>query len=153
SYEPYDARFLTLFNSYYEALGTPFARPSRGALSRPDLATVLDYRRHVDAQLAALVPRLHGEDRGLFLTRVELGLHHEQQHQELILTDTKYNLALNPLAPAYLPLAAAPSGVETASLTWRFFDGGLARIGHDADSFAFDNECPRHTVYVHPFAL
>jgi ergothioneine biosynthesis protein EgtB len=148
-YRPFDPAFRVLFNSYYVGVGERHPRPERGLLSRPDLATVLAYRAHVDdAMHALLVHDLDGEA----ATRVELGLHHEQQHQELILTDVKHLLSRNPTAPIYRagwPLAP----VRPRRVEWIASDGGLAWFGDAGTGFAFDNERPRHRVYVEPFAL
>jgi ergothioneine biosynthesis protein EgtB len=154
-YAPFDERFLSLFNSYYERLGVPFPRGARGVLSRPGLDEVYAYRAHVDEQLVELATRLDEEAAAEFHRRLELGIHHEQQHQELILTDVKLSLSLNPLAPSYF--GTPPPGATAVSTTLRFIpvEGGLAEIGHAprCGSFAFDNESPRHRVYVGDFAL
>ena len=131
-----------IFNSYYEALGARIARPLRGVLSRPSAAEVRAYRRHVDAAVEAALPRLSPRRREL----LEIGLHHEQQHQELILTDVKHALAASPLAPAYRPGSAPPS--PELPLAWRRFPERLAEIGAPAGGFAFDNERARHKVFV-----
>jgi ergothioneine biosynthesis protein EgtB len=139
-----------LFNSYYNAVGEQFSRPQRGMLSRPSLEEVRAYRAHVDAAIAALLAGATLSDEALGL--VELGLHHEQQHQELILTDVKHLLSLNPLEPAYGGRGPHPAG-DGAPLAWRACDGGEAEIGHDATDFCFDNEMPRHRVLLAPFEL
>jgi ergothioneine biosynthesis protein EgtB len=149
--EPFHPRFGYLFNSYYHTVGAMHARPERGLLSRPPLETVMAYRAHVDeAVQAALssgdVPR---EIRGL----LELGLHHEQQHQELILTDIKHAFSGNPLLPAYQPPRPRPSPPLPGEIAWIPHVGGLHEIGHDGDRFAFDNERPRHRVWLEDFAL
>ncbi|MEO8846972.1 MAG: ergothioneine biosynthesis protein EgtB [Kofleriaceae bacterium] len=141
-----DPEFNFLFNSYYEALGPRVDRARRGMLSRPSLERVQAYRVDVDARMDSAIAEGR-VDRDL----VELGLHHEQQHQELILTDLKYTLGTQPLRPAYradLP-RAAPAGAGD----WRVFDGGLIEIGAAAIGFAFDNERPRHRVFVEPFRI
>ncbi|HZX32244.1 MAG TPA: ergothioneine biosynthesis protein EgtB, partial [Rhodocyclaceae bacterium] len=141
-----------LFNSYYEAVGPRHPRPRRGLLTRPPLADILAYRRAVDeAMVRLLEPGLAPPARAL----AELGLHHEQQHQELFLTDLLHLFAQNPLRPAYHPAAAQPLPTEagTASPTWQEFDGGLVEIGHAGNGFAFDCEGPRHQVYLRPYAL
>jgi len=152
----FDARFGFLFNSYYEALGARVARAARGQLSRPSLAEVHAYRRHVDDAVARWLE--DGDARGGDDARalVELGLHHEQQHQELILTDIKHALASNPLRPAYGGAVDAPDARAEASSSaphMRTFDEGLAWIGHDGHGFAFDNEGPRHRRFLRAFAL
>ncbi len=145
-YSAFDARFAFLFNSYYEAEGARIARFSRGMLSRPTLMQVLDWRAHVDAAIAPLLA-----DPAL-APLIELGLAHEAQHQELLLTDIKHALFQNPLGPAYVeeaPLAA----MAPADLTWTDHPGGIARAGHEDAGFAFDNEGPAHRVLIEPFAL
>jgi dimethylhistidine N-methyltransferase len=148
-YRVFDPAFRDLFNSYYDGVGPQFARAERGLLTRPGLDTILAYRRHVDSHMAALLaqplsPELHA--------LVELGLAHEEQHQELILTDVKHLLSRNPLLPAYAgrwPLttvAPVPRGFVP-------FEGGLVEIGHGGEGFHFDNEGPRHRAWLEPFAL
>jgi ergothioneine biosynthesis protein EgtB len=153
-YREFDPSFRILFNSYYNAVGDRHPRPQRGLLSRPSRAQVMDYRAHVDAAMLALLgygPPLPAGVAAL----VELGTHHEQQHQELILTDVLHLLAHHPSAPAYAaPMPAQPNAAAPcAPLRWVAFDGGLAEIGDDGERFAFDNERPRHRVYLEPFAL
>ena len=144
----YDPAYEFLFNSYYESVGPRHPRPQRGLISRPGVDEIMAYRRHVTDAVAELLGRGAGNAWSL----VELGLHHEQQHQELLLMDAKHMLSLNPLRPAYRAAShAAPS--EAAALAWTVFDGGLVEIGHDGQGFAFDNEGPRHRVWLDPFAL
>jgi ergothioneine biosynthesis protein EgtB len=152
-YRAFDAHFGFLFNSYYEALGPRHPRPQRGLLSRPALAEVLDYRRHVDAALHEFIEA--GDEAALrgAAALVELGLQHEQQHQELILTDVKHLLSLNPLGPAYLAQPADAAAAAAPPLRWLDFAGGLVEIGHAGEGFAFDNETPRHRVWLQPFQL
>ena len=142
-----------LFNSYYNTVGNPFSRPQRGQLSRPTVAEVYCYREAVDEQVAALLENddLPEDARRL----IELGLHHEQQHQELILTDLKYCFNVNPLKPVYraLPDHGGENLPGTAPLKWLSFDGGLISIGATDDGFAFDNETPEHRFFLHPFQL
>ena len=151
-YRVFDAAHEYLFNSYYEAVGPRHPRPQRGMISRPGVAEIMAYRRHVTDAMADLFDRGAGNVEAL----VELGLHHEQQHQELILMDAKHMLSLNPLRPAYRP---APRAVvaDAASLAWMSFGGGLVEIGQDVEhgerGFAFDNEGPRHRVWLEPFQL
>jgi ergothioneine biosynthesis protein EgtB len=148
-YEPFDGHFRVLFNSYYNAVGDRHPRPQRGLISRPDLARVRDYRAYVDDAMRELVARpLSAAVAGL----IELGLHHEQQHQELILTDLKHLLAQNPQKPAYLPRWPLKA-VKPRPLAWLRHDGGLETFGHAGDAFAFDNEGPPHRAYVAPFEL
>ena len=151
-YSPYDERFGFLFNSYYEQVGERHPRPRRGLLSRPSVEEVRAYRAHVDAAMDRLIAEADAAVWAALEPLLELGLNHEQQHQELILMDIKHVLSANPLAPAY---RAAP-GVSVAKaprLEWLDFDGGLVEIGHDGQGFAFDNEGPRHKVWLEPFRL
>ncbi|HEY8244737.1 MAG TPA: ergothioneine biosynthesis protein EgtB [Casimicrobiaceae bacterium] len=148
-YRPLDSAFRVLFNSYYVGVGERHPRPERGLLSRPDLATVRAYRAHVDAAMRALLASDLGRETA---ARIELGLHHEQQHQELILTDLKHLFSRNPAAPVYRagwPLAP----VRPRRAEWVDYAGGLDAFGHAGDGFAFDNELPRHRVFLEPFAL
>ncbi len=148
-FAPFHPAFRVIFNSYYNGVGDKHPRPQRGLLTRPSLDEVKAYRHDVDRRMDALLAR--GID-GELAALVELGLQHEQQHQELMLTDVKHLLAQNPLYPAYAadPLAAAQPAPQ---LDWLPFDGGLAEIGHKGTGFCFDNELPRHRTYVAPFAL
>jgi ergothioneine biosynthesis protein EgtB len=150
-YRVFDDRFGYLFNSYYENVGPRHSRPARGMLSRPSLDEVARYRRHVDEALQRSLRE--GAPDAATLEAVELGLHHEQQHQELMLTDVKHALAQNPLLPAYRAEAATPSAADAPALLFRSFEGGLGSLGHDAVGFSFDNERPRHRVFVQPFTL
>jgi len=135
-----------LFNSYYEGEGERIARARRGMLSRPSLAEVLEWRAHVTEAMSPLLadPALE--------PLIRLGIAHEQQHQELLLTDIKHALFQNPLGPAMFDDAAHPKA-EPSELGWHSHPGGLAMIGHSGDGFAFDNEGPRHRVFLEPFAL
>jgi|SRR5579871_4279783 len=151
-YVPYDERYQYLFNSYYEALGPRHPRPQRGLLTRPSAGDVLAYRRHVDDAMRKLFENTGEAERLAFESLAELGLHHEQQHQELILTDIKHAFSCNPLRPAYLP--PQPAAVrEIVALKWIDFAGGIVPIGHQGDGFAFDNEGPRHLVVLTPYRL
>ncbi|HEX7054957.1 MAG TPA: ergothioneine biosynthesis protein EgtB [Burkholderiales bacterium] len=149
-YRLFNAAYGYLFNSYYESVGERHPRPERGMLSRPGLDEVLAYRRHVDQALldGLAEERLPAPARAL----VTLGLHHEQQHQELILTDLKHLLSRNPLAPAYQkswPLTP----IRAREPRWIGFAGGLREIGHAGPGFSFDNETPRHRVWMQPFEI
>jgi ergothioneine biosynthesis protein EgtB len=144
--------YAYLFNSYYESIGPQFHRPSRGLLSRPTVAEVGAYRAHVDAAMERLVETADADTWREIAPLIELGLNHEQQHQELLLTDIKHVLSCNPLDPVYRDDLPAPSGTAPAQ-GWIEVEGGLREIGHDGDGFAYDNEGPRHAVYVAPFRL
>jgi ergothioneine biosynthesis protein EgtB len=176
---PYDPRWGFLFNSYYEAVGPRHARPRRGMLSRPSCAEIAAYRAAIDGRVVELLAAgLSVAERAI----VELGINHEEQHQELILTDLLHALSDNPLRPAYRASAASAANETTAtsattaslassgapsarhsagarpaapdgSLSWRAFDGGMLELGAGPDGFAFDNERPRHRVWLEPFEL
>ncbi len=151
-YRVFDARWHHLFNSYYEALGPRHARAQRGVLSRPSLAAVLDYRAHVDAAMRQFIMQADATTWDAAAPLVTLGLHHEQQHQELMLTDILHAFWSNPLLPAYRssvqPQPAAESG--GVALQWIDVPGGPVAVGNSGNGFAFDNETPRHTVQVAP---
>jgi dimethylhistidine N-methyltransferase len=149
-YKVFDPRFSYLFNSYYEAVGPRQPRPARGMLTRPSLADVMAYRAHVDAAMTRL-----------FATRadpamqdlVELGLAHEEQHQELMLMDILHLFARSPLSPAFAPPRPATPRQPLSPLTYVGFQGGLVQIGHGGEDFAFDNERPAHRVWLEPFRI
>jgi ergothioneine biosynthesis protein EgtB len=147
-YRVFDPAFCFLFNSYYEAVGPRHPRPSRGLLTRPSTAEITQYRRHVDHALQRAIPHMPGPVHDI----IELGLHHEQQHLELLLTDIMSAFALNPLFPAIVPDWQEPIGApgETTFVPCR---DGLHQVGHAATHFCFDNETPAHTVYLHPHAI
>jgi ergothioneine biosynthesis protein EgtB len=153
-YVPFHPGFEFLFNSYYNGVGEPFPRARRGYLSRPTVSEVFEYRQHVDTAMERLLASPPGGDDGAeVIRRTVLGLNHEQQHQELMVTDLKYNFGHNPLAPAYLDDADGPAGAPGA-LTFAAHPGGLVTIGAGADDgFHFDNEEPAHSVYLEPFLL
>jgi ergothioneine biosynthesis protein EgtB len=147
-YKPFP-HFNELFNSYYESLGPRHPRPQRGLLSRPSLDEVMAYRRAVDEAMAALLASLRP---GAALEALaELGLQHEQQHQELILTDILHAMSLNPLRPAVLAGPAPRAAAEAEG--WLEHGGGIVQVGHAGSGFAFDNEGPAHRVFLQPFAL
>jgi len=150
-FQPFHPAFRVLFNSYYNGVGDKHPRPQRGLLTRPSMAEVRAYRANVDARIAVLATRLAATDARL-AALLTLGLQHEQQHQELIVTDVKHLLAQNPMAPAYLP-GAAPAMPAFAAQSWQRFEGGVHEIGHDGDGFCFDNELPRHKACIEPFEL
>ncbi|HVW65121.1 MAG TPA: ergothioneine biosynthesis protein EgtB [Nitrosospira sp.] len=155
-YSPFEARFGSLFNSYYKRLGPHPHRSLRGTFSRPSLDEVLAYRRYVDNAVHTLFMRKASAE---LLPLLELGLNHEQQHQELIVTDIKHAFWTNPLRPACYPrpspmrLVGNEATGEPAPSSWHGFDGGLHEMGHDRSGFAFDNEMPRHSVFIKPFSM
>ncbi|MFC3711534.1 ergothioneine biosynthesis protein EgtB [Sphingoaurantiacus capsulatus] len=147
-YRAFDDGFAYLFNSYYEAEGQRQPRERRGLLTRPDLETVLDYRACVDVALVSALPALPADVRAL----VELGTHHEEQHQELLLTDILHLFAQNPLKPVYA--ADAPqAGSMGAATGWVDHPGGIVAVGHGGGGFAFDCEGPAHRILLQPFRL
>lgn len=150
TYRPLDPQYEYLFNSYYNTVGEQYCRPKRGMLSRPTVDDVFRYRRHVDQAMCRLLAhedRLSEQQRHVLVT----GIHHEQQHQELFLTDIKHVFAANVLRAQYggrqVTDRAAPA------MHWHGFDGGLIEIGHDGNGFAYDNETPRHRVFIEPFEI
>ncbi len=153
-YLPFDERYAYLFNSYYEGVGPRHARPQRGLLSRPTLADVLAYREIIDERMDALIRQ--GDPDSATIARIELGLEHEQQHQELILTDIKHALSINPTRPAYRTDLVPRSSVAT-TLRWHAGATGAVDVGADAwpqaAQFAFDHESPRHRTWLAPHAL
>ncbi len=148
---PFDPTYRMLFNSYYEGVGPRYPRTQRGAISRPGAVEVGEYRRAVDAKVVELLASPAGQDPEL-TGLIQLGLHHEQQHQELLVMDIKHVLSLNPLEPVYRPATAPATGVG-GGVGWVDVDGGLVDAGHDGSGFCFDNETPRHRVYLEPFRL
>jgi ergothioneine biosynthesis protein EgtB len=149
-YAPFHPAFAYIFNSYYEAVGARHPRPERGLLSRPGVEEIARYRQHVDSAMTSL---LAGPNQPGLAELVTLGLHHEQQHQELLLMDIKHVLSKNPLHPAYIAADQPGTGVAPPKAGWVEHDGGDVQIGHSGDGFGFDNEFPRHTVYLTPFGL
>jgi ergothioneine biosynthesis protein EgtB len=152
-FQPFHPAFRVLFNSYYNGVGEKHPRAQRGLLTRPAMAQVRAYRADVDARVARLLgSELDAQQREQLETLIALGLEHEQQHQELMLTDVKHLLAQSALLPAYME-AAMPAAPVAPQLSWVGFDGGLTEIGYDGNGFCFDNELPRHIQYVAPFQL
>jgi ergothioneine biosynthesis protein EgtB len=152
TYQASHPRFGFLFNSYYEAVGERQPRDRRGMLSRPTVAEVYEYRRHIDQAVDDLLESANESQWRELAPLLELGLNHEQQHQELMLSDVKHILAENPLKPAYCaPQPAALSA--SADLKWQDCAGGLVDAGWDGSGFAFDNEGPRHANYLQPFRV
>jgi len=149
SYREFSAEFGFLFNSYYNAVGVRHPRPKRGHISRPTLKTVLDYRHYIDNNMKDLLVSAQSTE---IMRRIQIGLHHEQQHQELLCTDIKYNLFCNPTYPTYnSELSENICGPSVP--TWCNYEGGLVDIGAKSDTFAYDNEFPRHQKFLAPYAL
>jgi ergothioneine biosynthesis protein EgtB len=149
-YRLYHPHYRTLFNSYYNSVGDQYPRPQRGLLTRPSLDDVLGYRSHVDEHVHKLFKNESVEAPLAFV--IDLGLHHEQQHQELLLTDVKHLFSHNPLDPAYARTPEAPAA-EPGSLAWHGFPADTIWVGHDGGGFAFDNESPRHRVFSDAFEI
>jgi ergothioneine biosynthesis protein EgtB len=153
-YTPFHREYAYLFNSYYESLGPRYTRAHRGSVSRPGCAEITGYRDHVDRHMEELISD-GPDDRSV--SRVELGLHHEQQHQELLLMDIKHVLSMSPLDPAYRPAQEwaqeFDGAITVPTADWLKHDGGLVEVGHDGHGFAYDNEGPPHPVHLAPFAV
>jgi ergothioneine biosynthesis protein EgtB len=152
SYRVFDPAFAYLFNSYYEAVGPRHPRSERGLLSRPAVDVVAAYRDHVSTAITRFIEEASAEVWRTAAPLLELGVQHEQQHQELILMDIKHVFSVNPLLPAYQAPRPQIRGSATP-LAWVEFAGGLVEIGHSGSAFAFDNETPRHRVWIEPFRL
>jgi ergothioneine biosynthesis protein EgtB len=150
-FAPFQDKYWFLFNSYYEAVGPRYARPDRGLVSRPGARDVGVYRTNVDARIRDLVTTLDGGTLEKLTPTIELGFHHEQQHQELLLMDIKHVLSVNPLQPVYAGRPGERS--EPDELGWVDVEGGLVELGHQGPGFCFDNELPRHQVWLEPFRL
>ena len=149
NYRPFDPAYEVLFNSYYVGVGDRHPRPQRGLLSRPPIEEIRAYRAHVDGGMQRLID---GASDAAVFALIELGLQHEQQHQELILMDIKHVLSCNPTDPVYSADAEAIAASDSAG-GWHEHPGGLHVIGHDGLDFAFDNECPRHRMWLEPFRV
>ncbi len=151
-YRPFDDTFNFCFNSYYESQGPRQPRPKRGVLTRPSSERVMAYRAHIDDGLAKLFA--NGVEPESEIARlIEIGINHEQQHQELLLTDILALFAANPLRPAYRPRRPRPAAAEQEPLVWIEYAGGIRQVGHDGGGFAWDNEGPRHNALIHPFRM
>ncbi len=157
NYKEYNPKFAVLFNSYYDTIGLYHPRHQRGVLSRPTLKEVYDYRQYVDNAMVALLLEIVHPQRQEILSRTALGINHEQQHQELLLTDIKHIFASNPLRPAYKdsePTSNVGLVEQTKTeINWIEFNGGLKTIGFSGNGFCYDNECPQHKTYMESFQL
>jgi ergothioneine biosynthesis protein EgtB len=153
-YTPFHPQYYYLFNSYYNAVGPKHCRAERGLISRPTVSEVHEYRQHVDAQMVQLIEQSDDEHLARLQPLVTLGLNHEQQHQELLLTDIKHIFSSNPLMPAYVE-AVYGEHAEPAPASWIGFDEGVYEVGlpPDTPQFCFDNETPRHRVFLEPFQI
>jgi ergothioneine biosynthesis protein EgtB len=152
SYRPLNPQYAYLFNSYYVQAGERHCRAQRGYISRPTVAEVFEYRQHVDHGMIDLLENAGDDLRATLEPLLTIGLHHEQQHQELMLTDLKHVFSVNPLRPVYRARSDAPSR-HAGARRWVDFQGGLHWIGHEGEGFAYDNEVPRHQVFLQPFSL
>jgi ergothioneine biosynthesis protein EgtB len=150
-YRVFHPQFEFLFNSYYQTVGPMHQRPDRGMLTRPTVSEVFRYRDHVDQHMQELLHARTDDERLDELTT--LGINHEQQHQELMLTDLKHLLSCNPLQPGYRPLPGRPAVTSTGPMRFQTFDGGLRDVGASGKHFCFDNEMPRHRTLVENYAL
>ncbi|QGJ70223.1 Formylglycine-generating sulfatase enzyme [Planctomycetales bacterium 10988] len=158
NYQPFHPQYGYLFNSYYNTVGEQFPRPQRGFLSRPTLDEVWAYRWAIDDRLLEFIQTCSEASLLQYVPVIEIGLHHEQQHQELILTDIKHVFSCNPLYPVYRSsddekdssLSAEQNPID---LQWKSFEGGVVEIGHQGEAFAYDNEGPRHRVHLESFEL
>ena len=150
-YVPLNETYLYLFNSYYQQAGERHCRDQRGYISRPTVAEVMAYRRHVDGAMAKLLEGVDEERPGAVEGLVTLGLHHEQQHQELLVTDIKHVFSVNPLRPVYRERAARSGSAPARPLGWVYCEGGVREIGHEGGGFAYDNEGPRHREFLDAF--
>lgn len=151
-YRPLHPQYAFLFNSYYAQAGKRYPRPRRGLITRPTVQQVFEYRKSINEAVNESLATLNEEAWQRWASVVEIGIHHEQQHQELLLTDLKHALSFNPLYPAYKEVGTAPhSSVET--LKWTNYEGGIYGFGHPADSFCYDNETPRHQRLLYPFQI
>ncbi|HKJ97115.1 MAG TPA: ergothioneine biosynthesis protein EgtB [Thermoplasmataceae archaeon] len=149
-FHPFNDAFDYLFNSYYETVGQYFPKGMRGTLSRPTVDEVFSYRKFVDENVISIADQENLPDE--ITQRLIIGINHEQQHEELMLMDLKYNFYRNPLKPEYAPYKPY-EGPKPPELTWLEFEGGIVEIGHDSDEFAFDNESPRHKAYLEPYRI
>ncbi|NVJ60427.1 MAG: ergothioneine biosynthesis protein EgtB [Gammaproteobacteria bacterium] len=158
NFKVFHPAFETLFNSYYNGIGKPFKRPNRGLLSRPTVEDVKHYRKHVDDAVIQLLNELEymaENQTKTLIERVSLGIQHEKQHQELMLTDLKYNFYQNPLLPTYSEQAPnfSQDSISKDHLDWHKFNEGLHSFGFSQGSFCFDNEMPSHKIYLPEFAI
>ena len=151
-YRPFHPQFAHLFNSYYETVGSFHPRPQRGLLSRPTLKQIYDFRAYVNEHMQRLLQQQAHPDRDAINLRTLVGINHEQQHQELMLTDIKHVFAMNPLKPVYQD-KVLPQTENAPSLSWVAHPGGLVTIGNPGDNFCYDNEMPPHQTYLTPFRI
>ncbi len=151
-YKTMHPKYAFLFNSYYVQAGERHCRPKRGLISRPTVTEVYEYRKYIDEQMISLMKRPPVDNQDRIAGIIEIGLNHEQQHQELMLTDIKHVFSMNPLYPAYQE-RTVPAIERIPDISWNDYEGGLVNIGATGNTFCFDNELPRHKVYLEPFRL
>jgi len=151
-YRIFDEHFAYLFNSYYVTVGDRHCRQNRGLLSRPTVSQIYDYRKYTDDAMTRFLSGLTSSQQSELRSVIEIGLHHEQQHQELMLTDIKHVFWVNPMRPAYKARAQMPAA-ELPPMRWIDFPEGVHTVGHEGPGFAFDNESPRHRTFLEPFRL
>lgn len=152
-YKPFHPLFHTLFNSYYQALGQPYPRPDRGLLSRPTVETIYAYRKAIDERIEDLLLTCDEDVLVATNSSLVLGLHHEQQHQELLLMDVKYNYSLNPDFPVYRPLSVEAREGSISAMHFTVFEGGMVSIGAQPNTFSYDNENPLHQQFIYPYTM
>ena len=152
-YKPFNKDYYFVFNSYYESFGERVVRDRRGTVSRPTVEEVYDYRRHVDKQMQNLFETVDEQDLPDLGEMVELGLNHEQQHQELLITDVKHNFASNPTRPIYNKLKQLETNQDARNVEFISMSGGVHEIGAENRGFSYDNERPRHKTYVTDFKI
>ncbi|HXG31511.1 MAG TPA: ergothioneine biosynthesis protein EgtB [Thermodesulfobacteriota bacterium] len=152
-YRPLDPRYKYLFNSYYVQVGARHARPQRGLLSRPTVEEVYLYRHRVDEHMIGFLESADESEVERIAPVIEIGIHHEQQHQELMVTDIKHVFSVNPLRPVYITKHENPKSRSIPGIRWIVFPEGVYLIGHEGEGFAYDNECPRHREFVGAFLI
>lgn len=151
-YDPIHPQYSYLFNSYYLQAGVPHCRARRGNISRPTVKQVFEYRQNIDEHVINLINNAADEQYEKWGPIIEIGIHHEQQHQELLMTDLKYMFSQNPLNPVYKN-AERPKAVSIPEISWIGFEEGVYEVGHDGKEFGYDNEFPRHKTYIHDVEL
>ena len=151
-YKIFDPHFAYLFNSYYVTVGDRHCRQNRGLLSRPTVSQIYDYRKHTDESMTRFLSSLTPSQESELRPVIEIGLHHEQQHQELMVTDIKHVFWVNPMRPAYRPSVQAQTA-DVPAMRWIDFPEGVHTVGHEGSDFAFDNESPRHRTFLESFRI
>lgn len=151
-YDPIHPQYSYLFNSYYLQTGVPHCRARRGNISRPTVKQVYEYRENIDEHVTNLIKTATDKQYEEWAPIIEIGIHHEQQHQELLMTDLKYMFSQNPLNPVYKQVER-PKAKSIPDISWIEFNKGMYKVGHNGDDFGYDNEFPRHKTYIHDFKL